>query len=82
MSLSTSSLMLLQTNSDSNKSNENTAPVEASNFENVNTQSENAKSDTESAQLPNDFIKEEIDNSLTNPLTLLSIISTCWSICI
>ena len=35
MSLSTFSLMLLQTSSDSNKSNENTASVEALDFEDV-----------------------------------------------
>ena len=49
MSLSTSLLMLLQTSSDSNRLNKDTASVEASDFENVNTQSEDAKPDIESA---------------------------------
>ena len=76
MSLSTSSLMLLQISSGSNRSNENTVSVKASDFKHVNTQNENAKSDTESAQLFNGFIKEEVNNSLANSLTLLLIIST------
>ena len=74
--------MLLQTSSDSNKSNENTASVKASDFENVNTQNKDAKSDTESAQSPNGFVEEEIDDSFTDSLALLSIILICWSICI
>ena len=68
--------MSLQTSSDSNRSNENTASVRASDFENVNTQSEDAKPDIKSVQSLSDFIKEKVDNSLINPLTLSSIIST------
>ena len=81
MSLLTLSLMLLQTSSGSNRSNENTASVGASDFEDVNTQSEDARPDTGSAQSPSNFIEEEVDNSLTDSLILPSIISTCWSIC-
>ena len=76
INLSTSSLMLSQINSDSNKSNKNTASVRALNFKNVNIQSEDVKSNTESAQSSSDFIKEEVDNSLANSLTLSLIIST------
>ena len=77
MSLSTSLLMLLQTNLDSNKSNEkNTASVKASDFEHVNAQNEeDVKPDIKSAQLLNDFIEEEAGKSLTNSFALLSIIS-------
>ena len=76
MNLSTSSLILSQTSSDSNRLNENTALMEASDFENVNTQSENAKPDTKSAQLFSSFVKEEVDDSLADSLTLSLIIST------
>ena len=76
MSLSTPSLMLPQTSSGSNKSNENTASVGAPDFENVNIQSEDAKPDTGFAQLLSGFVEEEVDNSLANFLTLPSIIST------
>ena len=77
ISLSTFSLMLLQTNSDSNKSNENTASVGASDFENMNTQSEDAKPDTGSAQSFSNFVEEEVDDSLANSFALSLIISTC-----
>ena len=49
MSLSTPSLTLSQTSSGSNRLNGDTASIKASDFENVDTQSEDAKSDTESA---------------------------------
>ena len=62
ISLSTPSLTLPQTSSDSNKSNENTVSVKASDFKNVNTQSENVKPNTEFAQSFNDFVEEEIDD--------------------
>ena len=77
MSLSTPSLIPPQTNSGSNKSKEDTALVEAPDFKHVNTQSEDVKPDTESAQLLSDFVKEEVDNSLTNSFALSLIISTC-----
>ena len=76
MSLLTPSLMLLQTSSDSNRSNEDTAPVRASDFKDVNTQNEDAKPDTESAQSPSGFVEEEVNDSLANPLTLSSTVST------
>ena len=81
MSLSTPSLMLLQINSGSNKLNKNITSVEASDFEDVNTQSEDAKSDTGSAQSSSGFIEEKVNNSLADSLTLSLIISICWSIC-
>ena len=78
MSLSTSSLMLSQTSSGSNRLNEeNTASVKASDFKHVNTQSEDVKPDTESAQSLSGFVKEEVGNPLTNSLTLPSTVSTC-----
>ena len=80
INLPTPSLMSLQINLNSNRLNEDTAPVRALDFENVNTQSKDARPDTESAQSPSDFIKEEVDNSLADPLTLSSIISTHQSI--
>ena len=76
MSLSTFSLILLQISSGGNKLNKNTVSVRASDFENVDTQSEDVKPDTESAQLFSGFIKEEVDNSFIDSLTLLLIIST------
>ena len=69
--------MLSQTSSGSNKLNEDTALVKASDFEDVNTQNENAKPDTESAQSPSGFVEEEVDDSLADPLILPLIISTC-----
>ena len=77
MSLPTSSLMLLQTSSGSNRSNEDTAPVGAPDFENVNTQSEDARPDIESAQSPSDFIEEEVNDSLADPFALPPTVSTC-----
>ena len=78
MSLSTFSLMLLQTSSGSNKSNEeNTVSVRALDFKHVNVQSE----DIGSTQLPSGFIEEEVGNPLANSLALSSIILTCWSSC-
>ena len=76
MNLPTSSLMLSQTSSDSNRSNENTTSVKVSDFKNVNTQSENVKPDIKSAQSFSDFIKEKVNNSLTDSLALSLIIST------
>ena len=76
MSLSIFSLTLSQTNSDSNRSNENTVSVKISNFENVNTQSKDAKPDTKSAQLFSDFVEEKVDDLFTDSLTLLLIILT------
>ena len=70
MSLPTLSLMLSQTSSGSNRLNENTALVKASDFENVNIQSENAKPDTESAQSPSGFVKEEVNDSFADFFTL------------
>ena len=81
MSLPTSSLTLLQTSLGSNRLNEDTVSVEAPDFENMNTQNEDAKSDTEFAQSPSGFVKEEVNDSFNNPFTLSSIISTCQSTC-
>ena len=67
MNLSTSSLTLLQISSGSNKLNENTASMKASDFKNI-------KSDIRFTQSFNGFIEKEIDNSLADPLTLSSII--------
>ena len=84
MSLPTPLLTPSQTNSGSNKSNEeNTALVKTSDFENVNTQNEemHTRSDTGPAQSFNDFVEEEVDNPLTNPLALPPTISTHQSSC-
>ena len=70
MSLPTPSLMSLQTNSDSNKSNENTASMRALDFEDVNTQSKNAKSDTESAQAPSVKV---LDHGRNNEDSMLNL---------
>ena len=77
MSLPTPSLTPPQTSSGSNRSNEDTAPVGAPDFEDVDTQSEDARPDTGSAQSPSGFIEEEVDDSLANPLALPPIISIC-----
>ena len=66
----------LQTSSGSNRSNEDTASIKASDFENVNTQSEDARPNTESAQSFSGFIEEEVGDPLANPLTLPSTVST------
>ena len=76
MSLPTPSLMPPQTSSGSNRSNEDTVSVGASDFENVDTQSEDVRPDTGSAQSPSGFIKEEVGNPLADPLTLPPTIST------
>ena len=77
ISLPTPSLTPPQTSSGSNRSNEeNTASVRAPNFEDVDTQSEDARPDTESAQSLSGFVEEELGNLLANPLALPSTIST------
>ena len=77
MSLPTPSLTSLQTSSDSNKSNEDTASVGASDFKHVNIQSKDIKS----IQSPSGLIKEEAGEPLADSLALLSIILTHQSNC-